>query len=169
MPRVPALQITPAANSLVYPTCRMPAITMEPMATTVAGDEPERAANSMQAKTPAMANPPGKCPTQAIENRMIRRATPPVVMKDEARMKKGMARSVKWPSKASKSVCAMEASEVSENHKRNSMDDRPSETAIGTPINRNEITIEKRRATSMDQTSWLAVRCAASMSSSSTS
>ena len=72
----------------------MPAITMDPMATTVAGDEPESAANSMQAKTPAIASPPGKWPTQAMAKRMIRRATPPVDMKDEARMKKGMARSV---------------------------------------------------------------------------
>ena len=45
----------------------------------------------MQAKTPAIARPPGKCPTQAMEKRMMRRATPPVDMKDEARMKNGIA------------------------------------------------------------------------------
>jgi len=48
----------------------------------------------MQAKTPAMASPPGRCPTQAIENRMIRWATPPVVMNEEARIKNGIASSV---------------------------------------------------------------------------
>ncbi len=64
------------------------------MATTVAGDDPDSAANNMQAKTPAMASPPGRCPTQAMEKRMIRCATPPVDMKDEARMKKGIASSV---------------------------------------------------------------------------
>ena len=84
------------------------------MATTVAGDDPDKAANSIQANTPAIANPPGKCPTQAIENRMIRRATPPVVMKDEARMKNGIASRVKCPSNASNSVPATEASELSE-------------------------------------------------------
>jgi hypothetical protein len=72
----------------------MPEITIVPIATTVAGEEPESAAKSMQAKTPAMARPPGKCPTQAMEKRMIRCATPPVVMKLEARMKNGMASSV---------------------------------------------------------------------------
>ena len=64
------------------------------MATTVAGDEPDSAAKSMQAKTPEIARPPRIWPTQAMENRMIRRATPPVDMKLEARMKNGIARSV---------------------------------------------------------------------------
>ena len=72
----------------------MPAMTIVPMATTVAGDEPDSAAKSMQAKTPAMASPPCRWPTQAMEKRMIRCATPPVVMNEEARMKKGMASSV---------------------------------------------------------------------------
>ena len=69
----------------------MPAMTMVPMATTVAGEEPDSAAKSMQAKTPAIARPPWKWPTQAMAKRMMRRATPPVDMKAEARMKKGMA------------------------------------------------------------------------------
>jgi len=38
----------------------------------------------------------------------------PVVMKDDARMKNGIASKVKWPSNASKSVPATEASELSE-------------------------------------------------------
>ena len=67
---------------------------MVPMATTVAGDEPLSAAKIMQASTPAIARPHRKCPTSAIENRMIRWATPPVDMKDDARMKNGIARSV---------------------------------------------------------------------------
>ena len=94
MPSVPALQMTPAANSLEYPACFIAAITMVPMATTVAGDEPDSAAKIIQAKTPEIANPPRKCPTQAIEKRMIRFATPPVDMKLEARMKNGIASSV---------------------------------------------------------------------------
>ena len=67
---------------------------MDPMATTVAGDEPLKAAKSIQAKTPAIARPPGKCPTNAMENRMIRRATPPVDMNDDARIKNGIASKV---------------------------------------------------------------------------
>ena len=94
IPNVPALQITPAANSLVYPTCRIAAITMDPMATTVAGDEPDKAANIIHASTPAIAKPPWKWPTQAIENRMIRLATPPVDMNVDAKTKNGIASSV---------------------------------------------------------------------------
>src|SRR6056297_4042783 len=112
----------------------MPAITIVPMATTVAGDEPDSAAKSMQANTPAIASPPCRCPTQAMEKRMMRCATPPVVMKLEARTKNGIASRVKCPSKAENSVCAMEASEESENHKRNNVELSPSETAIGTPM-----------------------------------
>ncbi len=44
----------------------MPAMTIEPTATTVAGDEPETAANSMHASTDAIARPPRKWPMQAI-------------------------------------------------------------------------------------------------------
>mgnify|MGYP001773060657 CR=1 FL=1 len=61
------------------------------MAATVAGDEPETAANSMQASTEAIASPPRMCPTTPVANRIRRLATPPVDRKDEARMKKGMA------------------------------------------------------------------------------
>ena len=57
----------------------MPAITIEPMATTVAGDEPETAANSMQASTEAIARPPRRWPTVAMAKRISRLATPPVV------------------------------------------------------------------------------------------
>ena len=69
----------------------MPAITMEPIATTVAGEEPDNAANIIHAKTPAIANPPGTCPTRATEKRMMRRATPPVDIKLDAKIKNGMA------------------------------------------------------------------------------
>jgi hypothetical protein len=94
MPSVPAFAIMPAANSFEYPTCRMPAMAIVPIATTVAGEEPDSAANIMQARTLAMARPPRKWPTVAIAKRMIRLATPPVDMKADARMKNGMASSV---------------------------------------------------------------------------
>ena len=72
----------------------MPAITIEPIATTVAGEEPDTAANSMQASTEAMARPPGRWPTAEIAKLIMRLATPPVVRKLPARMKNGMASSV---------------------------------------------------------------------------
>ena len=72
----------------------MPAITIEPIATTVAGELPETAANSMQASTLAIASPPRRWPTQASAKRMIRLATPPVERNVEDRMKNGIASSV---------------------------------------------------------------------------
>ena len=94
IPKVPALQITPAAKSLEYPDLTIPAITIDPTATTVAGDDPDRAANNIQAKTPAIAKPPRTCPMIAIANSMIRRATPPVDINEDARIKNGIANSV---------------------------------------------------------------------------
>ena len=64
---------------------------MEPMATTVAGEEPETAAKRAQARTPDRARPPCQCPTMEVAKLIIRWATPPWVRKLPAKMKKGMA------------------------------------------------------------------------------
>nr|WP_044734808.1 hypothetical protein [Shewanella algae] len=72
----------------------MPTITMEPIAATVAGEEPETAANSIQAMTEAMAKPPRIWPTLSMAKSMIRLATPPVERKAEERIKKGIASKV---------------------------------------------------------------------------
>ena len=73
----------------------MPAMTIEPMATTVAGDEPETAANSMQASTEAIARPPRRWPTQAMAKRIMPpRHAAGGQERAEARMKNGIASSV---------------------------------------------------------------------------
>ncbi len=61
------------------------------MPTTVATDEPEIAANSAQATTPARPSPPYQWPISEVANAIIRRATPPEVRKLPARMKNGIA------------------------------------------------------------------------------
>src|SRR5690606_11434192 len=71
MPSVPALQTMPVANSFVYPARTMPAITMEPTATTVAGEDPDTAANKQHASTDAIAKPPCRCPTTAMAKRIM--------------------------------------------------------------------------------------------------
>ena len=72
----------------------MPAMTIEPIATTVAGEDPDTAANSMQASTEAIARPPCRWPTAEMAKLIMRLATPPVVRKLAARMKNGIASSV---------------------------------------------------------------------------
>ena len=91
IPRVPALVMTPAAKLSGYPALTMPTMTIEPIAATVAGEDPETAAKIMHAMTEAMAIPPLICPTRERAKRIIRLATPPVERKAEERMKKGMA------------------------------------------------------------------------------
>ena len=63
----------------------------EVIAATVAGEEPETAANNIQAITEAMAKPPRIWPILSIAKSMIRLATPPVDKKAEDRIKKGIA------------------------------------------------------------------------------
>src|SRR3546814_18953687 len=97
----------------------MPPMTIEPIATTVAGEEPLRAANIMQAKTPAMARPPRNEPTTAMEKRMMRGATPTGERKTDDRMKEGIARKVQcWC--AWNSSSDMEEGESVEKHRRRS-------------------------------------------------
>ena len=62
-----------------------------PIAITVAGEEPDTAANSAQAITPASPRPPYQCPTIDVAKSIMRRATPPWVRKLPARMKNGIA------------------------------------------------------------------------------
>ena len=64
---------------------------IEPMATTVAGDDPDTAANNAHAITPESASPPCQWPTMDEAKAIMRRATPPWVRKLPARMKNGIA------------------------------------------------------------------------------
>ena len=64
---------------------------IEPIAITVAGEDPDTAANSAQAITPASPRPPYQCPTIEVAKLIMRRATPPWVRKLPARMKNGIA------------------------------------------------------------------------------
>ena len=61
------------------------------MATTVAGLEPDTAAKSAQAMTPASPSPPCQWPIIEVANAIMRFATPPWVRKLPARMKNGIA------------------------------------------------------------------------------
>ena len=77
MPKAPDVATMPAPNRLGKPALTMAGRRMEPIATTVAGLEPDTAANSAHASTPAKPSPPCKCPTMLVANRIMRRATPP--------------------------------------------------------------------------------------------
>ena len=91
MPSAPEVVITPAPKRFGKPCATIAGIMTEPIATTVAGDEPDTAANSAQATTPARPKPPYQCPTMEVAKWIIRLATPPCVRKVPARMKNGIA------------------------------------------------------------------------------
>src|SRR3954469_8505283 len=77
MPSAPEVVMTPAPKRLGKPCATMAGRMIEPAATTVAGLDPEMAANSAQAITPARPRPPYQWPTIAVAKSIIRRATPP--------------------------------------------------------------------------------------------
>src|SRR5574343_801243 len=81
MPSAPEVVITPAPKRAGKPALTMAGSKMEPIATTVAGLEPDTAANSAQASTPARPRPPCQCPTIEVAKLIIRFATPPWVRK----------------------------------------------------------------------------------------
>ena len=133
IPNEPEVVITPAPKRLGKPCATIAGRMTEPMATTVAGDEPDTAANSAQASTPASARPPYQCPTMAVAKLIMRRATPPCVRKPPARMKNGIA----MISKLSSPVNSLSATDsvrtsVSVNMKVSTV--RPSEIDTGMPV-----------------------------------
>src|SRR4029079_2826927 len=75
MPSEPEVVITPAPNSFGKPCATIAGRMTEPIATTVAGEEPDPAANNAQPNTPASANPPYQWPTIAVAKLIMRRAT----------------------------------------------------------------------------------------------
>ena len=91
MPSAPEVVMTPAPKRFGKPCLTIAGSMIEPIAITVAGDEPDTAANSAQAITPASPSPPYQWPTIEVAKLIMRRATPPWVRKLPARMKNGIA------------------------------------------------------------------------------
>src|SRR5512132_2235663 len=76
MPSAPDVVMMPAPKRAGKPCLIIAGRMIEPIATTVAGDDPDTAANSAQAMTPASPSPPCQWPTIDDANVIIRRATP---------------------------------------------------------------------------------------------
>src|SRR5215216_2058732 len=91
MPSAPEVVMTPAPKRLGKPCATMAGRMIEPMATTVAELEPDTAAKSAQAITPARPRPPYQWPIIDVAKAIMRFATPPWVRKLPARMKNGIA------------------------------------------------------------------------------
>src|SRR5262252_9909594 len=75
MPRAPDVVMTPAPNRAGKPCRTIAGRMIEPIATTVAGEDPDTAANSAQAITPARPRPPCQWPIIDEAKLIIRRAT----------------------------------------------------------------------------------------------
>src|SRR5436190_17655529 len=77
MPSAPDVVMTPAPKRGGNPCLIIAGRMIEPIATTVAGELPDTAANSAQAMTPARPSPPAQWPTIDDAKAIILRATPP--------------------------------------------------------------------------------------------
>src|SRR6266699_2699245 len=83
MPSAPEVVITPAPKRLGRPCFTIAGSMIEPIAITVAGEDPETAANSAQAITPASPSPPYQCPTIEVAKLIMRQfAGAPVSERD---------------------------------------------------------------------------------------
>src|SRR5450830_1309656 len=133
MPKAPEVVMTPAPNLFGKPALTMAGIRIEPIATTVAGEEPDTAANRAQATTPARPRPPYQCPTMLEAKLIMRLATPPWVKKLPARMKNGIAMISNF-SMPVKSLSATDSSGTWVKPNRKVRTVRPSEIEIGMPV-----------------------------------
>src|SRR5512139_3168577 len=115
---------------------------MEPIATTVAGLEPDSAAKNAQDNTAASASPPCMEPTSEVAKRMMRAATPPVVRNAPDRMKNGMAMMANWSSPVNRR-CDTISTGMVEKAYRNASTDMPSAMEIGMPVISNTINSTK--------------------------
>ena len=106
---------------------------IDPIATTVAGDDPDTAENSAAAIVAAMPRPPAQWPIMVLANSIIRRATPPWVRKFPARMKNGIAMISNF-SMPVKSLSATDSIGTVVMKNRNDSTVRPSEIEIGMPV-----------------------------------
>ena len=115
---------------------------IEPMATTVAGEDPDTAENSAAAMVAAMPNPPAQWPIIVRANSIMRRATPPWVRKLPARMKNGIAMISNF-SMPVKSFSATDSIGTVVMKNRNDSTVRPSEIEIGMPVSISRISSPK--------------------------
>ena len=76
-PRAPAEATRPALVSLEYPAFTMDGSMMDPMAATVAGPEPVKAAKIAQLKTVTIPSPPGIQPRRLFAQSVSLREMPP--------------------------------------------------------------------------------------------
>ena len=105
---------------------------MDPIAATVAGLEPDKAAKKAEAITVMMPNPPGSEPTSDLAKSTNRRDMPPVSMNPPAIMKKGIAMNGN-ESTAVNIRCATTSGGVGMSpNTRAAMPERPSATPMGT-------------------------------------
>ncbi len=133
MPKAPEVVITPAPNLLGKPAFTIAGSKIEPIATTVAGLEPDTAANRAQASTPASPRPPYQWPTMLEAKLIMRRATPPWVKKLPARMKNGIAMISNF-SMPVNSLSATDSSGTLVKPNKKVRTVRPSEIEIGMPV-----------------------------------
>ena len=133
MPKAPEVVITPAPKPFGKPALTMAGIKIEPIATTVAGLEPDTAANKAQASTPPKPKPPYQWPTMAVAKPIMRLATPPWVKKLPAKMKNGIAMISNFsiPVNNFKATDSIGTS-VRKNKKDSTV--KPSEMEIGMPV-----------------------------------
>ncbi|BAQ11630.1 hypothetical protein OXB_3161 [Bacillus sp. OxB-1] len=134
MPSPPPEADTAAENPGSYPFLTIAGNMMVPIAATVAGEEPERAAKKKQATIVTSAKPPVKGFIKEFAKVINRLESPPVSIKEPAKMKNGIAIRGK-ESSAVKALCVRNNAGMSEIISA-TVTAIPIAIAIGMPINK---------------------------------
>jgi len=90
-PMLPAVAISARVKLLLYPFCSIVGMTIEPIAATVAGPDPDTAAKNIQSTTVTVARPPVNLPRNTLHTLRRRFDTPPAPISSPARINRGIA------------------------------------------------------------------------------
>src|SRR5690554_6010824 len=91
IPNEPDAHMSPTANRFSYFASSIDGIMIPPIAATVAGALPERAAKNIDEMTPVIGRPPLVQPMSFLAKSISRFETPPFNMMSPAKMKNGIA------------------------------------------------------------------------------
>ena len=92
IPKDPAEAVSAPAKCLSYPLLTIAGTIIDPIAATVAGEDPEMAAKNIHERTVTIPNPPSTLPITLIAKLTMRLDIPPDSIRKPARINSGIAR-----------------------------------------------------------------------------
>ena len=134
-PVIPAAAVIAAEKGRLYPAFSISGIILDPIAATVAGEDPEIAAKNIEASTFTYASPVLNLPTSTYAERTILEDKPPRCIISPASTNRGMATNGKESAAVTALFIRRVTLGVPGRYSSTIRDDIPKQRAIGAPRN----------------------------------